>query len=186
MTAAAASRALTAAACCCHRSAALSPEELAHAEDLLWQHLEGTEEATQRMSQTRPHGWRRGEPATWATGHGERQGSSNAYLMTSTTHCASMWYVRSRPGVLAAFAAAFGTPELVSLFDVMGLNLPTSSGNRDALRVAATRTALGKFGAEQPMHAHAGHWYEGCTGPQFYGIVPLFEMNRKTGATALV
>jgi hypothetical protein len=60
------------------RSGALSPGELEQAEVLLWAHLEGTEAATQRMSQTRPLGWRKGEPTTWLEGHGDA-------LMTSTT-----------------------------------------------------------------------------------------------------
>ena len=64
----------------------LSQPELHHAENLLWEHLEGTERATQRMTQRRPVGWRRGQPTTWLEGHGDA-------LMTSTTHCASMWYI---------------------------------------------------------------------------------------------
>ena len=49
-------------------------------------------------------GWRREQPQTWLEGHGDA-------LMTSTTHCESMWYVRSRPGVMAAFHAAYQTTE---------------------------------------------------------------------------
>ena len=82
----------------------VTPGELQHAHDLLWNHLEGVEEATQRMTQRRPMGWRREQPQTWLEGHGDA-------LMTSTTHCESMWYVRSRPGVMAAFHAAYQTTE---------------------------------------------------------------------------
>ena len=124
---------------------ALSSEEVAEAEDLLWAHLEGREAATRRMTQVRPLGWRRGEPTSWLEGHGDA-------LMTSTTHCDSMWYVRSRPGVLRAFHAAFGTEadELVASYDRMSVNLPTSSGNPEALRVAATVSDAGtKFGVAQ-------------------------------------
>lgn len=156
--------------------------ELSHARDLLWEHLQGTEATTQRMTRTRPLGWRRGEPRTWLEGHGDA-------LMTSTTHCASMWYARSRPGVIAAFHAAYGTThngELIAAYDRMSINLPTSSGNPETLRVAATTSQNGKFGVAQQMHTHSGEFYKGYDGPEYYAIVPLFGMNRQTGATALV
>lgn len=157
--------------------------ELDRAEDLLWKHLEGVEDATQRMVQRRPIGWRRGQPTTWREGHGDG-------LMTSTTHCESMWYVRSRPGVIQAFHAAYGTEEdseLVAVYDRMSVNLPISSGNPVALRVAATTSHHGKFGVAQRMHTHLGHFYgPDFGGPEYYAIVPLFDMNRSTGATAVV
>ena len=84
---------------------AVSADELAHARDLLWHFLEGHE--TPRMVQTRPVGWKRGQPTTWVEGHGDA-------LMTSTTHNECMWYVRSRPRVLAGFAAACKHPTHVS------------------------------------------------------------------------
>ena len=162
---------------------AVGTAELRVAEDLLWQHLEGTEAATRRMTQVRPVGWRRNEPTTWVEGHGDA-------LMTSTTHCASMWYVRGRPGVIQAFHAAYGTTddaELVAAYDRMSVNLPTSSGNPGALRVAGTTSHNGKFGVAQQMHTHSGQFYgPDFHGPEYYAIVPLFDMNRKTGATALV
>jgi len=69
----------------------------------------------------------------------------------------------------------------------MSVNLPTSSGNEEVLRVASTRTAHGKFGVAQQMHTHSGRFYgPDYAGLEFYGIVPLFDMNAKTGATALV
>jgi phytanoyl-CoA dioxygenase PhyH len=162
---------------------ALSQPELDRAEDLLWNHLEGSEEASQRMAQKRPVGWRRGQPATWREGHGDG-------LMTSTTHCDSMWYVRSRPGVIDAFRAAYGTLDdaaLVAVYDRMSVNLPVSSGNPAAQRVAATTSRHGKFGVAQRMHTHAGQFYgPELSGPEYYAIVPLFDMNRNTGATAVV
>lgn len=165
-----------------HR-AALSPAELERADELLWQHLEGREPATQRMTQRRPMGWQRGSPRTWVDGHGDA-------LMTSTAHCASMWFVRSRTGVLDAFHAAYGTrpgtTDLVANFDRMSINLPTSSGNPEALRVAAATTQYGKFGVAQQMHTHSGQFYPKQKGPQYYGIVPLYDMDKATGATALV
>jgi hypothetical protein len=161
----------------------MSQPELERAEDLLWMHLEGVEEASQRMAQRRPIGWRRGQPATWREGHGDG-------LMTSTTHCDSMWYVRTRPGVINAFHAAYGThhdSELVAAFDRMSVNLPVSSGNPAALRVARATSQHGKFGVAQRMHTHVGQFYgPEFKGPEYYAIVPLFGMNRNTGATALV
>jgi hypothetical protein len=161
----------------------MTQSELDSAEDLLWQHLEGVEEGSQRMAQKRPIGWRRGEPTTWREGHGDG-------LMTSTTHCDSMWYVRSRPGVVNAFHAAYGTyddAELVAAYDRMAVNLPVSSGNPAALRMAARTSQHGKFGVAQRMHTHVGQFYgPEFSGPEYYAIVPLFDMNRNTGATALV
>ncbi|MEO8185486.1 MAG: phytanoyl-CoA dioxygenase family protein [Deltaproteobacteria bacterium] len=161
----------------------MSQPELDRAEDLLWRHLEGAEEASQRMVRKRPIGWRRGQPTTWREGHGDG-------LMTSTTHCDSMWYVRSRPGVINAFHAAYGThddSELVAAYDRMSVNLPVSSGNPAALRVAAATSQHGKFGVAQRMHTHVGQFYgPEFEGPEHYAIVPLFDMNRSTGATALV
>lgn len=161
----------------------LSQPELDHAEDLLWQHLEGVEEASQRMAQRRPIGWRRGQPTTWREGHGDG-------LMTSTTHCDSMWYVRSRRGVINAFHAAYDTHddgELVAAYDRMSVNLPVSSGNPAALRMAAARSQHGKFGVAQRMHTHLGEFHgPEFSGPEYYAIVPLFDMNRNTGATAVV
>lgn len=163
--------------------AGLSQPELTRAEDLLWQHLEGVEEASQRMAQKRPLGWRRSEPATWRQGHGDG-------LMTSTTHCESMWYVRSRPGIIDAFRAAYGATDgaqLVAAYDRMSVNLPVSSGNPAALRMAAATSRHGKFGVAQRMHTHVGQFYgPEFDGPEYYAIVPLFPMNRNTGATAIV
>jgi hypothetical protein len=161
----------------------MSQLELDRAEDLLWKHLEGVEEASQLMAQRRPIGWRRGRPTTWLEGHGDG-------LMTSTTHCDSMWYVRSRPGVINAFHAAYGThddSELVAAYDRMSVNLPVSSGNPAALRIAAATSQHGKFGVAQRMHTHVGQFYgPEFKGPEYYAIVPLFDMNRRTGATAVV
>ncbi|HTV17348.1 MAG TPA: phytanoyl-CoA dioxygenase family protein, partial [Polyangiaceae bacterium] len=162
--------------------ACLSQPELDRAEELLWKHLEGVEEASRRMAQRRPIGWRRGQPTTWLEGHGDG-------LMTSTTHCDSMWYVRARPGVVSAFHAAYGThgSELVAVYDRMSINLPISSGNPATLRVAAATSQHGKFGVAQRMHTHLGQYYgPDFSGPEYYAIVPLFDMNRNTGATAVV
>ena len=161
----------------CVRSA-VAADELVHARNLLWNFLEGHE--APHMTQRRPVGWRRGHPTTWIEGHGDA-------LMTSTTHNESMWFVRSRPGVLAGFAAAYQVPEnqLVADFDRMSINLPTSSGNEAALRVSDRRYPHGKLGVAQEMNTHWTDYY-GPDHTNYYAIVPLFDMNQQTGATALV
>ena len=100
---------------------AVSADELAHARDLLWHFLEGHE--TPRMVQTRPVGWKRGQPATWVEGHGDA-------LMTSTTHNECMWYVRSRPRVLAGFAAACKHPTTALLTALLSLTKRESPQHR--------------------------------------------------------
>ena len=80
-------------------------QELEHGRDLLWAHIEGRTEP--KMRQTRPVGWKRGQPETWKEGHGDG-------LMTSGTHCEAMWYVRTLPGVVRAFEAAYGEPAVAA------------------------------------------------------------------------
>ena len=98
--------------------------------------------------------------------------------------------MRSRRGVIDAFHAAYGTQddsELVAAYDRMSVNLPVSSGNPAALRVAGAMSQHGKFGVAQRMHTHVGQFYgPQFDGPEYYAIVPLFDMNRHTGATAVV
>jgi hypothetical protein len=82
---------------------AMLPHEVEKGRELLWQFLEGREQP--KMRQSRPVGWKEGQPKTWIEGHGD-------HLMTSTTHIDSMWYCRTRPGVVQGFATAIGTPDL--------------------------------------------------------------------------
>ena len=164
---------------------ALSAEELVVAEDLLWEHLEGREEVGS-MTQRRPIGWRRSDVTSWREGY-VPVGTDDGFLF-STCHCRSMWFVRSRPGVLRAFTAAYGDDALVAAYDGMSVNLPTGSGNPEALRIAASYSPRGtKFGVAQPMHTHAGPHY-GAASPhaEFYAIVTLLNMNAQTGSTAIV
>ena len=78
------------------------PADLERARALLWQHL-----------QTH-HGWVRSDPSTWRDHPGYADG-----LMESTAHCEAMWVIRSLPGVVAGFAAAYGTDEVVAAYDMM-------------------------------------------------------------------
>ena len=77
---------------------ACTPEELKIAQAMLWDHLEGND--CPGMRQQRPVGWKQGAPETWVEGHGDG-------AMTSTTHCDAMWYIRTRPGVVGGFRAAY-------------------------------------------------------------------------------
>ena len=84
--------------------AAASPAELCQARELLWAHLEGRDcpgpaapppRRHAALRQSRPVGWRRGEPTTWQPPRGwaagPLEGHSDAGLMTSTTHCDALW-----------------------------------------------------------------------------------------------
>ena len=105
-----------------------------------------------------------------------------------------MWHCRTCPGVVQGFATAIGEPDLTHAFDRMSINLPTSSGNPAALERAAQSYEHGKFGVMQSMHTHKNGYYDELNESQtgepeytdFYGIVPLWDMNKATGATAVV
>ena len=92
------------------------------------------------------------------------------------------------------FATAIGTPDLTAAFDRMSINLPTSSGNPVTLERAAQSFEHGKFGVMQSMHTHKNGYYDRLNEEQtgepeytdYYGIVPLWDMNKATGATAVV
>ena len=102
----------------------------------------------------------------------------------STTHCDAMWYVRTLPGVCGAFAAAYEctTEDIVAAYDRMSVNLPTSSGNEAALRVASRSFEHGKLNAQE-LHTH---FNQDGYGDELicYGIMPLWDMNKAGGASA--
>lgn len=151
-----------------------SEEELQTARDMLWDHLEGRSEPT--MRQPRPVGWRRGEPTTWIEGHGDG-------LLTSGTHAPAMWFVRSLPGVVRAFEAAYGEPA-VAAYDRMSVNLPTSSGNPAALRVAKNTFAHGKLNANG-LHTHYNQDGYGDDQLICYAIFNFWDMDKAGGASEL-
>eukprot|EP01051_Picozoa_sp_SAG22_P001397 SAG22_NODE_54_length_23787_cov_12.917511_10_plen_249_part_00 len=130
---------------------AMLPHEVEEGRRLLWQFLQGDEAPL--MTQTRPVGWKQGSPTTWVEGHGD-------HLISCTAHCDSMWFCRTRPGVIQGFATAIGTPDLTAAFDRMSINLPTSSGNPVALERAAQSYEHGKFGVMQRMHTHKNGYCE--------------------------
>ena len=151
-----------------------SEAELQTARDMLWEHLEGRSEPS--MRQTRPVGWKRGVPTTWLEGHGDG-------LLTSGTHAPAMWFVRSLPGVVRAFEAAYGEPA-VAAYDRMSVNLPVTSGNPAALRVAETRYSHGKLNA---MGLHTHYNQDGYGDEQLicYAIFNFWDMDKAGGASEL-
>jgi len=158
----------------------LNVEELDHARDLLWNHLEGIE--CPQMRQTRPIGWKRDDVTTWTRGHGDG-------LMTSTCHCDSMWFARTRPGVIAGFQAAYQEQDLTAAFDRMSINLPTATRNKGVItRLSETNQAHGRLNMQE-LHTHKNSYYDernGAPFTDFYSIIPLWDMNQGTGATAVV
>ena len=152
--------------------AAATATELDRARSLLWQHLEGRDDGSagallgsvgvgpNRRPQGRPTGWLRSDPTTWRVGH-------NDGLLTSSTHSDCLWYVRTRPGVVGGFAAAYacGSDEVLASYDRMSINLPTSSGNAGSLARAKKRFAHGKLNFNQ-LHTHAQHRTGYCDEPQ--------------------
>ena len=77
-----------------------TPAELERARSLLWSDLQAT------------HGWDRSEPTTWTDdGFDNPAGGTTRAL----EHAEFIWYVRTLRGVLAGFAAAYGTDDLVAV-----------------------------------------------------------------------
>tara|TARA_B100000676_G_scaffold307134_1_gene364892 strand:- start:135 stop:1067 length:933 start_codon:yes stop_codon:yes gene_type:complete len=134
------------------------------------------------MTQTRPIGWKRNDVTTWVEGHGDG-------LMTSTCHCDSMWFARTRPGVIKGFQAAYQEEELTAAFDRMSVNLPTAAGNEGVTkRLETTNHAHGRLNMQE-LHTHKNSFYDernGAPFTDFYSIIPLWDMNQGTGATAVV
>jgi hypothetical protein len=79
---------------------AATPAELEHARSLLWADLQAT------------HSWDRNDPRTWtdASFDNPTGGTTNAL-----EHATFIWYVRTLPGVLAGFAVAYDTDDLVAV-----------------------------------------------------------------------
>ena len=100
-----------------------------------------------------------------------------------------MWFARTRPGVVAGFQAAYQEQELTAAFDRMSINLPTAAGNPGVTRrLASTNHAHGRLNMQE-LHTHKNGYYNqrnGAPFTDFYSIIPLWDMNQRTGATAVV
>ena len=77
-----------------------TPAELERARSLLWSDLQAT------------HSWDRSKPATWTDAAFDNPTGGTTRAME---HADFIWYVRTLPGVLAGFAAAYGTDDLVAV-----------------------------------------------------------------------
>ena len=70
--------------------------------------------------------------------------------MGQTVHSAPHWYIRTRPGILKGFAAAYGTDDLVAAFDDMAINRPASCGEAS---VAELGEGPGRLNGRR-LHTH--------------------------------
>ncbi|CZT15192.1 uncharacterized protein RCC_01073 [Ramularia collo-cygni] len=80
-----------------------------------------------------PHGFKRNDISTWTADHlpyGQDRGLYNRY---SVNHEDFVWKIRTEPGILATFAAVWGTEDLIASFDGMNVSLPVNpkSGRTD-------------------------------------------------------
>lgn len=90
--------------------------------DSAWSWLEGF-----------PHGFKRDDLSTWTASHlpfGQERGLYNRYCVNQEDF---VWKIRTEPGVLATFAAIWGTKDLIVSFDGMNVSLPLNptSGRTD-------------------------------------------------------
>ena len=115
---------------------ALSESELHHARGLLWEFLG-------------ERGWERRMPSTW-TDAAYDPGRPDTGVMGQTVHSAPHWYIRTRPGILKGFAAAYGTDDLVAAFDDMAINRPASCGEAS---VAELGEGPGRLNGRR-LHTH--------------------------------
>jgi hypothetical protein len=158
-----------------------SEADLERARALLWQHLG-------------QHGWTEGQPRTYTDDAWEARsltannagGNASAGTMGSTAHCEALWYVRSLPAVMDAYATACGCApsDLIASFDRMSINRPASCMEQSV-------TSLGA--AEEMLDARRLHTHFGQDGgifngdePKYYSILSLYDMNKRTGATSIV
>ena len=82
-------------------------------------------------------------------------------------------------GICGGFAAAYGTDELVTAFDRMSVQRPSTCGSE-----AVGRIKRGSESFDQ-RHLHT-HFNQDGFGEDIlvcYGIMSLWDMNRRTGAT---
>ena len=162
---------------------AARPHELEKARELFWSWLEATH-TTKDGSQS--FGWDRNDPTTWTDaslneGHALGDGHTMG-ICGAATHCPAFWYLRTLPGICGGFAAAYGTDDLVTAFDRMSIQRPSSCGSPSVL---ATPRGVEAFDARQ-LHTHFDQDGFGNDELICYGITSLWDMNKRTGATVIV
>eukprot|EP01046_Picozoa_sp_COSAG06_P037518 COSAG06_NODE_4242_length_4439_cov_4.769585_2_plen_407_part_00 len=97
---------------------ALSAADCETALSLIWESLEGF-----------GSGINRHDAQTWTNDRWPGQGQTGSGLTGvrgdyGLTHCDGSWFVRTRPGVIKAHAALFGTDDLLASFDGLALTRP--------------------------------------------------------------
>lgn len=108
---------------------AARPHELEQARELFWQWLQAPHHAKDGRA---THNWDRSDPTSWddlSFGEGQRAGDwgdGSGGVMGAASHSDAFWYVRTLPGVIGGFAAAYGTDELVTAFDRMSIQRPST------------------------------------------------------------
>mmetsp|Transcript_26387 Transcript_26387/g.42316 ORF Transcript_26387/g.42316 Transcript_26387/m.42316 type:complete len:584 (-) Transcript_26387:54-1805(-) len=134
--------------------------ELSHAEDLLWEFLEGCSD------------WKRHEPDTWDDEGLQNIGSCMHGIIRRGGIGQSdfMWYLRTLPLVRSTFARIWGTDELLSSFDGACVFRPWHHGFR--------KTAAGWW------HVDQGAAKKGRQAVQ--GFISLFEGSGKTGGLTVI
>ena len=102
--------------------------------------------------------------------------------MGGAAHCDAFWRCRTLPRVCRGFATVYGTSDLVTSFDRASINRPHACGSESVLRMGSgpARLDAGR------LHTHFNQDGYGRDVLICYGILPLWDMNRKTGATAIV
>ena len=155
---------------------AASAAELEQARELLWEFL-ATEQAHENGALTA--GWDRHDPSTWTD---DRFNDPEAGLMGGASHCDAFWFVRTLPRVRAGFAAVYGTSDLVTSFDRASINRPASCGAESVLKMGSGPARL----FANRLHTHFNQDGYGEDVLITYGVMPLWDMDRRTGATAIV
>ena len=161
---------------------AARPHELEKARELFWSWLEETHYTKDGSAS---FGWDRNDPTTWTDASlSEGQTLNDGYTMGlcgAATHCPAFWYLRTLPGICGGFAAAYGTDDMVTAFDRVSIQRPSSCGSPS---VAATPRGTQAFDARQ-LHTHLN---QDGFGDELicYGITSLWDMNKRTGATVIV
>lgn len=151
---------------------AATPAELQHARALLWKDLN-----------TR-YSWQQDRPETFTDDAYKVSGDPRSGLI-GLTHCDALWYCRALPGVLAGFAAAYGTDDLVTAYDRMAVNRPLACGSASVAKLAA-ETTDNPLLRIRGLHTHHNQDNFGEDVLICYAIMPLYDMGAATGATAIV
>lgn len=150
---------------------AATPDELKVARSKLWNEL------------GEKYGWEEDKPETWTDEAYAVSGDPRSGLI-DMGHSDTFWYCRTLPGVISGFASCYGTDDLVTAYDRMAVNRPVDCGEASVAELAAATK-------ENPLMGIRGlhtHFDQDGFGPDVlicYAIMPLYDMDAGTGATAI-